>query len=125
MKSNENENKIDDVFSDIEYKGNTYKLVFNMNVMENLQNQYGSFDNWVQLVKPEDPKKETDIKALKYIFKEMINEGIDITNEDEGTDIPLFTDKQIGRIITEVGIGNANKQVMKTITESTQKTEKN
>lgn len=125
MKSNENENKIDNVFSEIEYKGNNYKLIFNINVMENLQKEYGSFDNWTELVKPTDPKKETDIKALKYIFKEMLNEGIDITNEDEGTDIPLFNDKQIGRIITEVGLGNANTQIMKAITESTQSTEKN
>ena len=45
MKSNGNENKINDVFSDIEYKGTTYKLAFNINVMENLQEKYGSFNN--------------------------------------------------------------------------------
>lgn len=125
MKSNGNENKINDVFSDIEYKGTTYKLAFNINVLENLQEKYGSFNNWTELVKPTDPKKETDIKALKFVFKEMLNEGIDITNEDEGTDIPLFNDKQVGRIITEVGIANANEQIMKAITESTKSTEKN
>lgn len=125
MKSNGNENKINDVFGDIEYKGTTYKLVFNINVMENLQEEYGSFDNWVELVKPKDKNKETDIKALKFVFKEMLNEGIEITNEDNGTDIPLFNDKQAGRIITAIGIENANIQVMKTITESTKSTEKN
>lgn len=125
MKSNENENKIDDLYNNIEYKGTSYKLVFNINVMENLQREYGSFDDWVKLIKPTDPKKETDVKALKYVFKEMINEGIDITNEDEGKEIPLFNDKQIGRMITEVGLGTANTQIMKTITESTQNTEKN
>ena len=125
MKSNGNENKINDVFGDIEYKGTTYKLVFNINVMENLQEEYGSFDNWVELVKPKDKNKETDIKALKFVFKEMLNEGIEITNEDNGIDIPLFNDKQAGRIITAIGIENANIQVMKTITESTKSTEKN
>lgn len=125
MKSNENENKIDNIFSSIEYKGNTYKLVCNLNVLENLQNEYTSFDNWTELVRPTDPKKETDIKALKFAFKEMLNEGIDITNEDEGTDTPLFNDKQVGRIITEVGLTTANEQIMKAITESTKSTEKN
>ena len=125
MKSNGNENKINDVFSDIEYKGTTYKLAFNINVLENLQEKYGSFNNWTELIKPTDPKKETDIKALKFVFKEMLNEGIEITNEDNGTDIPLFNDKQAGRIITAIGIENANIQVIKTITESTKSTEKN
>lgn len=121
----ENENKLKDIFSELEYKGNNYKLFFNLNVMEEIQEEYETFDNWVDLVSGKDKTKEVDIKALKFGFKSMINEGIEIQNEDEGTNIPLFTDKQIGRLITDVGLATANQKMMDTVVESTKTTEKN
>jgi hypothetical protein len=125
MNDNVNENKLKDVFSEIEYKGNIYKLYFNLNVMEEIQNEYGTFDNWTDLVSGKDKTKEVDIKALKFGFKSMINEGIEIKNEDEGTDIKPFTDKQIGRLITEIGLMTANQKLIDTVVESTKSTEKN
>lgn len=122
MNNNVNENKLKDVFSEIEYKGNVYKLYFNLNVMEEIQEKYQTFNNWTDLVGGK--AKEVDIKALKYGFRAMINEGIEIQNEDEGTDIPLFTEKQVGRLITEIGLQNANQKLINTVLEST-KTEKN
>jgi hypothetical protein len=119
----ENENKLKDVFNEIEYKGKSYKIYFNINVMEEIQEKYGTFDNWTDLVGGKN--KEVDIKALKFGFKSMINEGIEIQNEDEGTDIPLFTDKQIGRLITDVGLEKANQKIIDTVLESTKSTEKN
>ena len=119
----ENENKLKDVFSEIDYKGKSYKLYFNLNVMEEIQEKYGTFDNWTDLVGGKN--KEVDIKALKYGFKSMINEGIEIQNEDEGTEIPLFTEKQVGRIITEIGIQTANQKLIDTVVESSKSTEKN
>ena len=121
MNNNVNENKIKDVFSEIEYKGNVYKLYFNLNVMEEIQEKYKTFSNWTELVSGKD---EMDIKALKFGFKAMINEGIEIQNEDEGTDIKPFTDKQIGRLITDVGLQNINQKLIDTVVEST-KSEKN
>lgn len=117
MNDNVNENKLKDVFSEIEYKGNTYKLYFNLNVMEEIQEKYQTFNNWTDLVGSKG--KEADIKALKYGFRAMINEGIEIQNEDEGTDIKPFTDKQIGRLITEVGLQTANQKIIDTVIEST------
>lgn len=122
MNNNVNENKIKDVFSEIEYKGNVYPLYFNLNVMEEIQNEYGTFDNWTNLVSGKDKTKEVDIKALKFGFKSMINEGIEIKNEDEGTDIKPFTDKQIGRLITEIGLMTANQKLIDTVVESTKST---
>ena len=118
MNNNVNENKLKDVFSEIEYKGITYKLYFNLNVMEEIQEKYGSFDNWTDLVGGKENKKEVDIKALKFGFKAMINEGIEIQNEEDGTDLLLFNDKQVGRLITEIGLANANQKLIDTVLES-------
>lgn len=118
MNNNGNENKLKDVFSEIEYKGITYKLYFNINVMEEIQEKYGSFDNWTDLVSGKDKMKEVDIKALKFGYKAMINEGIEIQNEEQGTDLLLFDDKKIGRLITEIGLATANQKLINTVLES-------
>ena len=55
----------------------------------------------------------------------MINEGIDIENEENGTDIKPLTRKQVGRIITEVGVADATRKLNKTVVESSQSAEKN
>ena len=125
MKDNVNENKIKDVFSEIEYKDKTYKLYFNLNVMEEIQEEYKSFDNWTDLVGGKDKTKEVDIKALIFGFQAMLNEGIDIQNEEEGTDIKLFTKKQVGRLITEVGLQTSNQKLIDTVLESTKTNQKN
>lgn len=109
----------------INYKGNEYKIIFNINVIQAIQDEYGTFDKWTELVQPTKKDKETDIKALIFAFKEAINEGIDIDNEDNGTDIKPLTLKQIGRIITEIGIENANKKLQNVVIESTNDDEKN
>lgn len=125
MKNNVSENKLKDVFSEIEYKDKTYKLYFNLNVMEEIQEEYKSFDNWTDLVGGKDKTKEVDIKALIFGFQAMLNEGIDIQNEEEGTDIKLFTKKQVGRLITEVGLQTANQKLIDTVLESTKTNSKN
>ena len=125
MKNNENENKLKDFYTEIEYKDKKYKLYFNLNVMEEIQNEYKTFDNWTDLVGGLDKKgnpRETDIKALIFGFQAMLNEGIDIQNEDEGTDIKFFTPKQVGRLITEIGLQEANQKLMDTVVESTKNT---
>lgn len=119
---NVNENKIKDVYSEVEYKGVIYKAYFNLNVMEVIQEEYKTFDNWTDLVGGKDKKKEVDIKALIFGFKEMINEGIDIQNEEEGTDLKPFTSKQIGRMITEIGLQTANQKLIDVVVESTKST---
>ena len=114
-----------DYNGEIEYKNKKYKLVFNVNVVEKIQEESGSYDNWVNLVQPEEKGKETDLKAFKFAFAEAINEGIDIENEDNGTNIEPLTLKQIGRMLNEIGIKEANKELQKTIIESTKGEEKN
>lgn len=111
--------------SEIEYKGQKYNVVFNLNVIEAIQKEYGTFDKWTNLVQPEKKGKEADLKALKFAFMEALNEGIDIDNEEKGTDIKFLSEKQVGRIITEIGIANANNKLQEVVIESTKNDEKN
>lgn len=107
----------------IEYKGNKYKLVFNLNVIQLIQEEYGTFDKWTSLVNSQ--MQEVDMKALIFGFKEAINEGIDISNEDAEEKQPFFTEKQIGRMITEIGLSTASKKLEKVIIDSAGEQEKN
>lgn len=106
----------------IEYKGKTYKLYFNLNVMEQIQEEYGTIEKWGEL--SDGANGEVNAKAVIFGIAAMINEGIDIENDEKGTDIKPLTLKQVGRIITEVGLKEATKTLNNTVIEST-KDEKN
>ncbi len=94
----------------IEWNGREYPLVFNLNVMEKIQDEYKTFKNWSSLV---ESTEEIDIKALKFGIKEMINEGLDIEGNQD-----LITDKQIGRLLTEVGMKKATQTMQDLVVES-------
>ena len=96
--------------------GNDYSLVFNLNVMEAIQNKYGSVQKWGRLT--DNKKGEPNAKALIFGFTEMVNEAIEIENDELGTNKPLLSLKQVGRIITKAGIQESAKQLNKAITES-------
>ena len=106
----------------IEYKGVKYDLVFNLNVMEEIQNEYGSVEAWGELV---EASAEPKAKDIKFGFTAMLNEGIDIYNEEHADNRPFFTEKQVGRIISELGLNDAAKQLNKTVIDSTKSDEKN
>lgn len=112
-----------DINGKLHYKDKDFKLIFNLNVMERIQAEYGSVEKWGQLTDGKDG--EPDAKAVIFGFTEMINEGIDIDNEENGTDTRFFTTKQVGRIISEIGLMNATDTMNNTVIESTQSTEKN
>lgn len=108
----------------IEYKGKLYTMVFNLNVMEELQREYGTMQKWGELTDGANGN-EIDAKAVIFGFNCMFNEGIDIDNEESGTELKPLTLKQTGRIITEIGLRKATEALNNTIIESTQSTEKN
>lgn len=112
-----------DINGNIQYKGKEYKLVFNLNVMEIIQEKYESIEKWGNLT--DGQSGEPNAKAVIFGFTAMLNEGIDIDNEENGTDIKPLTEKQVGRMITEVGLLEATKTLNKTVIDSTQSTEKN
>lgn len=132
--------------------GKEYKAVFNLNVMQAIQVEYGTFEKWGKLtdgyvydengekipkldklgnsitrkVKTENGEidvqvfetKEVDIKALIFGIKEMLNEAIDIDN-DNGNIKPFLTEKQVGRLVTSMGILEATRQLNDTVIDST------
>lgn len=111
----------------IKYKGKEYELAFNLNVMEEIQEEYGSIAAWGELT---EAAEEPNAKAVKFGLGAMINEGIDIYNEDHRDDEDFkerkpFTEKQIGRLITEIGLANVANTINTTVVNSTKTDEKN
>ena len=100
----------------INYKGIDYPLVFNLNVIEKIQEKYGSYEKWGEMT--EGKEDEVNIGALKFGITEMINEGIDIENETAEIKREFLTEKQVGRIITEIGVQKMADRVQETVIES-------
>ena len=99
------------------YKDKEIKLVFNLNVMQAIQEEYGTIEKWGSLTDGESG--EVDIKALKFGFTAMANEAIDIDNDDNGTDDPFFTTKKAGRIISDLGFDKVVMAINETVINST------
>lgn len=102
-----------------------YPLAFNLNVMEKIQEKYNSYEKWGKMTDGKD--SEINIRALKFGILEMINEGIDIENENQEIKREFVTDKQVGRIITNIGTQALAEKMQETVIESTKNdsTEKN
>lgn len=101
----------------IECNGIVYPLVFNFNVMDKIQEKYGSYEKWGDLT--DGKEHEVNLSALKFAVTEMINEGIDIENENTEVKREFVTTKQAGRIITELGIQKMTGKVQETVIAST------
>lgn len=106
-----------DISKTLEYNGKTYNVVFDLNVMEAIQEEYGTLDKWADLT--DGGKGEPNAKAVIFGFTEMLNEGIDIANEENGTKDAFLTTKQVGRILTRVGMNEAAKTMQEAVVEST------
>lgn len=112
-----------EVSSVINYKDKEYKIVFNLNVMEKIQDEYKTIQAWGDLT--DGANGEVNIKALVFGLTEMINEGIEIDNEDKGLNEPLLTHKKVGRMLSEIGLDKATKKINGVVIESTKSDEKN
>lgn len=104
--------------NEIEYKGQKYELVFNLNVMEEIQEEYKTIEKWGELT--DGAKGEPNAKAIIFGLTAMINEGIDISNDEKGTDIKPLTLKQVGRLLSEVGLAEATQKLNNTVITSTE-----
>ena len=109
----------------IEYKDKKYKLVFNLNVMEVIQEKYGTLENWGKLTDGAENEGEPNAKAVIFGITAMLNEGIDIDNEENGTSEKMLTKKQVGRMITEIGLKSSAQLMNGVVVDSTQSSEKN
>lgn len=103
----------------LEHNGKEYKLVFNLNVMEQIQDEYGSVDAWGKLTEG-DETGEPNVKAVKFGFTCMMNEAIDMENEENGTNIKPVTKQFVGRLLTDVGMEVMAKKLQETVINSTQ-----
>ena len=101
----------------INANGTEYPIVFNLNVMEVIQEKYGTLETWGELT--DGKEREIDIKALKFGITEMINEGIDIENENSEVKREFLSEKQVGRIITDIGVEKLATDVQNTVIDST------
>lgn len=110
-----------DINGEFEYKEKKYKLVFNLNVMEQIQDEYGSLDEWGKMT--DGKNGEPNIKAVKFGFTAMINEGIEIENEENGTDIKPVTNNFVGRMLSEVGLDKMASKMQETVVASTRNDE--
>ena len=109
----------------LEYKGKEYNLVFNLNVMEVIQDKYGTLENWGKLTDGAENDGEPNAKAVIFGITAMLNEGIDIENEENGTEEKMLTNKQVGRMITEIGLQSSAQLMNGVVVDSTQSAEKN
>lgn len=112
---------------EIKYKGLNYELVFNLNVMEIIQDEYGSVEKWGEIT---EAAEEPNAKAIKFGLCAMLNEGIEIYNEDnkdkdDFIERKPFTLRQVGRVISEEGLLNVAAKINKTVVDSTKSDEKN
>lgn len=101
----------------INANGTEYPIVFNLNVMELIQEKYGTLEKWGELT--DGKEREIDIKALKFGITEMINEGIDIEDENSEIKREFLSEKQVGRIITNIGMEKLATDIQQTVIDST------
>lgn len=114
----------------IKTKNKNYPITFTFNVLEEIQNKYGSFEDWQHIIEGQYKGKnekgqevwlqgETKIADLKYFIQVAINEGIDIYNEESEDKMKPITSSQVGRLISEVGMNEISEAIRKVIVEST------
>lgn len=108
---------------ELETEDKKYQLVFNLNVMQEIQEEYETLEKWGELT--DGKSGEVNVKALIFGLTAMMNEAIEMENDDKGTNDPLLTKKQVGRIITKAGVDKSANALNQAIVESTKSEVKN
>lgn len=103
-----------DIMDTLEYKGKEYKLIFNLNVLEEIQDKYGTLNKMLEQAYGHKTG-EPSVKALSFIIAAMVNEGIDIENETKEVKESPITQKQANRMLTEFIQNNGVNNVVKLI----------
>ena len=109
--------------SEFEYNGKTYHVAFNLNVMEAIQAKYGTLGKWGEVTGANG--QEPNITAIVDGFEIMINEGEEIAAEERNEKFKAITHKQIGRIISGIGLEKATELLNAVVNESVASDEKN
>ena len=114
---------IKDYKFNLEIDNKEYGLMFNLNVMQEIQEEYKTLEKWGELT--DGKSGEVNVKALIFGLTCMMNEAIEIKNDEEGLNEPLLTQKQVGRLITKAGIEKSANKLNEAIIESTKSDVKN
>lgn len=114
---------IKDYKFELEVGEEKHQLVFNLNVMQEIQEEYGTLEKWGELT--DGKSGEVNVKALIFGLTCMINEAIDMENEDKGSNKSFLTQKQVGRLITKAGVQKSADKLNQAIVESTKSEAKN
>ena len=93
-----------------------YPVMFTLNVIEVIQEAFGSLGKWENEVIPKSG--EPNIKSFKKTIAFMINEGIDFENDELGKKEPFVSEKKVGRIITAVGFKKVNETFLQCVRDS-------
>lgn len=112
----------------ISYGGVIYPLVFNLNVMEEIQDKYETIERWGDLT--DGKSHELNARALKFGLTCMLNEGVDMWNEEnrDKEDFKareFFTEKQVGRIVSDLGTQEIARKINDTVIDASKSEEKN
>ena len=102
----------------VTYKEKEYKVVFNLNVMEAIQEEYGTLDKWTELTS--GANQEVNVKALKFGYTQMLNEALSIEADEKGEEYKPLSSAFVGRMLTDIGLDTMTKTLQNTVIESTQ-----
>lgn len=106
-----------DIMDKLTYKGIDYTLIFNLNVLEEIQEAYGTLTKCLEEAYGRK-KGEPSMKALGFLIATMVNEGIDIDNENATKPEELkkpVTRKQANRMLSDYIAANDISNVVKMI----------
>lgn len=78
-----------------------YPIAFNLNIMEQIQEEYGSFEKWYEIFA--SIEGEVPYKDLIWTFNKLLNEGADLERDEGRSDLALLNHKQTGRLIGVFG----------------------
>ena len=102
---------------------NKVLLVFNLNVMAEIQGKYTSVTKWSELMDDADGERngEPDMTAFLTGFSFMLNEGVDIENDTRKPEEQKqpYTVKQVGRLVAQWGQAEVADAMRNAVTSST------
>lgn len=109
-----------DASDTLTYKGKNYLIKFSFNVLVLIQAKYKTLEAWINEAYGKE-SGEPSADALRYCIWAMVNEGIDIENDEKGTQEPHISEAKAGWILSEyVQNGGIEKLVGKIDTLLTQ-----
>ena len=89
-----------DIMDTLKYKDKEYELIFDLNVLQDMQDKYGTMTKCLDEAYGKKTG-EPSIKAISFLVAAMINEAIDIKNDEKGTNEPPVTEKMANRMLSE------------------------